>query len=364
MCSAALGGTCGYSDSGVTGGAEFWFEVPFRPVDSVEEQDKVPGASGEQDTARLEAPPRRAEPLQPAVVPRSSSTQAADLLHVLIVEDCEALRCMMCRSYEKYGHTVRTAESSYLALDEIQRLHEQEGRAFSVVLCDLHLGDGIDGHGLIAAVRSWEDALSTSKPHQVMVLMSADDLEDEAEEHFFSGADACCTKPILPDRLPTLVSEVHTARSAAQSCEASEGISDHDDMIMSDADWRRFLTSTVIPEFTDAMAGMRAKPSRQRAHAIKNIVGTLVFYDAYDEAYAIEKLLKEQDANPEGDVLRELGSRLDTLDALFQQGLPSSTQPRRADLHQFSAHVQRTRVRDAESQRSDGRHSSKKTVLV
>ena len=116
--------------------------------------------------------------------------------HVLVVEDRDTLRQMMCRALEQAGHTVTAAADAESAITRLKA-----GDAFDLVLTDLKLpgGSGID---VVATVRDHQ-------PTVPVVVLTAFGTVDHAVEAMKLGAVDFLEKPLELDELLGLV-QTHT----------------------------------------------------------------------------------------------------------------------------------------------------------
>jgi len=109
-------------------------------------------------------------------------------LHILVVEDDEALRDALCITLEAAGHQVAAAESGPRALTLIG-----EGQEFSMVVSDLRM-DPMDGLQLLAEIRG-------RKPGLPVLLMTAFGDVDKAVAAMRGGACDFMLKPFEPKDL-------------------------------------------------------------------------------------------------------------------------------------------------------------------
>jgi two-component system response regulator FlrC len=109
-------------------------------------------------------------------------------LHILVVEDDEALRDALSITLEAAGHKVEAVENGPLALERIG-----SGREFSMVVSDLRM-DPMDGLQLLAEIRG-------RKPGLPVLLMTAFGDVDKAVAAMRGGACDFMLKPFEPKDL-------------------------------------------------------------------------------------------------------------------------------------------------------------------
>jgi DNA-binding response OmpR family regulator len=103
-------------------------------------------------------------------------------LDILIVDDDAPLREMLTRSFTREGHRITAVADGHDALAEAR-----DGR-FDVVLLDVALGDGPNGHEVCRSMRSRRDVTP-------IIMLTALDSEADAVQGLEAGADDYVTKP-------------------------------------------------------------------------------------------------------------------------------------------------------------------------
>ena len=119
-------------------------------------------------------------------------------MSILIVEDKDSLRRMLCKTLEAEGHEVEEAADGALALERLR------SRRYSLVLTDLKLpkADGLE------VLRG---AL-TADPEVPVVVMTAFGTMEVAVEAMKAGARDFLAKPVEPDHLVLLVDRIAEQR--------------------------------------------------------------------------------------------------------------------------------------------------------
>jgi DNA-binding response OmpR family regulator len=103
-------------------------------------------------------------------------------LDILIVDDDAPLREMLTRSFAREGHRITAVADGHGALAEAR-----DGR-FDVVLLDVALGEGPNGHEVCRSMRARRDVTP-------IIMLTALDSEADAVQGLESGADDYVTKP-------------------------------------------------------------------------------------------------------------------------------------------------------------------------
>ncbi len=103
-------------------------------------------------------------------------------LDILIVDDDAPLRDMLTRSFAREGHRITAVADGHGALAEAR-----DGR-FDVVLLDVALGHGPNGHDVCRTMRARRDVTP-------IIMLTALDSEADAVQGLEAGADDYVTKP-------------------------------------------------------------------------------------------------------------------------------------------------------------------------
>lgn len=133
------------------------------------------------------------QPLEPTSWrPEQAQTQPLPPLHVLLAEDIEINRRLVCRFLEKHGHTVETAcngaEAVQLAIS----------KQFDVILMDVQMPD-MDGLEACQAIRSF--AAEHQRPRVPIIALTAHAMRGDRERFLAAGMDGYVSKPIQFDEL-------------------------------------------------------------------------------------------------------------------------------------------------------------------
>jgi DNA-binding response OmpR family regulator/4-amino-4-deoxy-L-arabinose transferase-like glycosyltransferase len=108
--------------------------------------------------------------------------RAAPTLEILVVDDEAPLREMLTRSFTREGHRV-TAVS-----DGTQAIERASAGDFSIVLLDVALGPGPNGHDVCRTLRARRNVVP-------IIMLTALDSEADAVQGLEAGADDYVTKP-------------------------------------------------------------------------------------------------------------------------------------------------------------------------
>jgi len=128
-------------------------------------------------------------------------------LRLLVVEDEDALRELLTRSFRRDGHDVEAVADGRTAL------LRADGAPFDVILLDVGLGNGPDGHEVCRALRTRRNVVP-------IIMLTARDAEADAVEGLESGADDYVTKPFglaeLRSRIRAVLRRAGAWRPGAQ----------------------------------------------------------------------------------------------------------------------------------------------------
>src|SRR6185369_1338645 len=103
-------------------------------------------------------------------------------LDILVVDDDDALRNMLTRSFEREGHRITSVADGHGALEEAGR------GQFDVILLDVALGPGPTGYDVARALRARRNVTP-------VIMLTALDSEADAVQGLEAGADDYVTKP-------------------------------------------------------------------------------------------------------------------------------------------------------------------------
>ncbi len=128
----------------------------------------------------------------------------AHLGRVLVVDDEPTMRRVCERMLQNDGWTVVVAENGRAAVDAMREGREQ----FDVVVADVHMPE-LDGFGLIAAVRKYDDDLP-------VLLMTGEPSLDGAVRAIDHGAVSYMAKPFDQETLATAVARAARRHGVAR----------------------------------------------------------------------------------------------------------------------------------------------------
>src|ERR1700709_43147 len=121
-------------------------------------------------------------------------------LDILVVDDDDALRNMLTRSFEREGHRITSVADGHGALEEAGRGH------FDVILLDVALGPGPTGYDIARALRARRNVTP-------LIMLTALDSEADAVQGLEAGADDYVTKPFglaeLRSRIRAVLRRAH-----------------------------------------------------------------------------------------------------------------------------------------------------------
>ncbi len=114
---------------------------------------------------------------------------------VLVVDDNDASRRMLCELLEAYGMTVRAAGSGRQALDLVQQLSTQGPLPFQLAVLDLHMPDM---NGLQLAERLRDGPATAALP---MMLLTSQTAQIDADRLGLAGVSDSINKPVRREEL-------------------------------------------------------------------------------------------------------------------------------------------------------------------
>ncbi|MGI8558893.1 MAG: response regulator transcription factor [Solirubrobacteraceae bacterium] len=109
-------------------------------------------------------------------------SQTPPSLHILVVDDEEPLRELLSRSFTREGHRVTAVADGETAIESAS------AEQFDVVLLDVALGSGPNGHDVCRTLRARRNVVP-------IIMLTALDSEADAVQGLEAGADDYVTKP-------------------------------------------------------------------------------------------------------------------------------------------------------------------------
>ncbi len=137
----------------------------------------------------------------PAAPPRCRPS-----LRVLLAEDNEINQMLAVRLLSKWGHAVTVCGNGREAVEALER------EAFDVVLMDVQMPE-MDGLEATAAIRARE---ATCGGHVPIVALTAHAMKGDSERCLDAGMDAYIVKPLRPNELSEILSDLFPQTAPAQ----------------------------------------------------------------------------------------------------------------------------------------------------
>jgi two-component system sensor histidine kinase/response regulator len=268
--------------------------------------------------------PSEALTAMPASVPVDAD-QTVRPLQVLLAEDNPVNQMTATTMLQKLGHTVVVANNGRQA---IEKINEQK---FDIVFMDVQMPE-MDGTAATGAIRQSEQA--TGK-HIPIVAMTAHAMKGDKEKCLEAGMDDYVSKPIRRKDLAEVIARIaerflNADQAKEQAAESSPDAHENSTMILDEAsllvecdDDRELLGRMVeifdrdaqgrLPKLREAVRSGNAVVVKQEAHALKGGIGTFFASEAYDTAYALEKMGTDGRLDEAETTLRTLEHQLQRL---------------------------------------------------
>lgn len=319
--SQLLDGQIGVEDN-PGGGSHFWVELPFGVLDAGSLE--VPEASSK--VVAIDDPFFR----------HRARTRP---LRILVADDQQANRTVLCRILERAGHRVQQACDGEQALDQLG-----EGQ-IDLAILDMHIPrlTGLD----VLRQLHYMQAGARQTP---VIIVSADATPQAARDAMDAGAPAFLTKPVMVDRLLETIAQLSTPATAARVSRPSEVqgpgtsltvLEDLAGMELGDAFLHEFVEQ-CIKDGNECMADLRRHGAgrewaecRETVHALKGIAEHLGAQLVSGHCQLIMRASDEMLAREFGGLLAELSAKLLVMTeqarrqaiALGQSGADSSPAP-------------------------------------
>ncbi len=291
-----LDGRIGVEDN-PGGGSHFWVELPFRALD----------------------PTRMVEPPQPSKIvaiddPFVRHRARVRPLRILVADDQQANRTVLCRILERAGHRVQEATDGEQALDML------ESDAIDLAVVDMHM-PRFTGLDVLRQLR-YMQAGGRQTP---VIVLSADATAQAERDAVQAGAPAFLTKPVMVARLLETIAELAmpgrpgATRLPVESFRpamASAVLEELAGMQLGDAFLREFVEQ-CINDADGCIAMLRSQSSlrawadcRETAHALKGIAENLGAQGVSERCQQIMRASDELLSRDLGRQLAELDTQL------------------------------------------------------
>lgn len=223
--------------------------------------------------------------------PRSTPARA---LRLLLAEDNPMNQKLAVRLLEKQGHSVTVANNGRQALE---CAIESPSSRFDAILMDVQMPE-MDGLEAAARIREREQATGQHVP---IIAMTAHAMKGDQERCLAAGMDAYVSKPIKPDALFSLLSELTSSVDEPTPQRLSSVLEWNKTMahVRGDIELLRELTVIFLEEWPawrdsvrKSLADRDLECTRRTAHMIKGSLGTFAAREAYSAAEELERNAK------------------------------------------------------------------------
>ncbi|MCX7043605.1 MAG: response regulator [Gammaproteobacteria bacterium] len=289
-----LDGRIGVEDN-PGGGSHFWVELPFRALDATDVVEP--------------AKPSKIVAIDDPFVRHRARVRS---LRILVADDQQANRTVLCRILERAGHRVQQASDGEQALDLL------ESDAIDLAVVDMHM-PRFTGLDVLRQLR-YMQAGGRQTP---VIVLSADATAQAERDAIEAGAPAFLTKPVMVARLLETIADLTIpgrqgqARPSVEpnrSSMSSAVLEELAGMQLGDAFLREFVEQ-CIKDANACLVQLRGQSSlrawadcRETAHALKGIAENL---GAQMVSERCQQIMRANDEM----LARELGRQLGELEA-------------------------------------------------
>ena len=256
-----LDGRIGVEDN-PGGGSHFWVELPFRALDAADVVE-----------------PGRASKIVAIDDPFVRHRARVRSLRILVADDQQANRTVLCRILERAGHRVQQAG------DGEQALNLLESDAIDLAIVDMHM-PRFTGLDVLRQLR-YMQAGGRQTP---VIVLSADATAQAKRDAIEAGAPAFLTKPVMVARLLETIADLTSPGRLVQARQAVEAsrpsmssavLEELAGMQLGDAFLREFVEQ-CIKDADACLVQLRSQSAvrawadcRETAHALKGIADNL-----------------------------------------------------------------------------------------
>lgn len=135
----------------------------------------------------------RKSELKKADVPKADSNGKSERRsRLLIVEDSESSRAMICEHLRQENFDITQAENGAVAVEQVKAAR------FDLVLMDIKM-PMMDGYEAMRRIRQWEEARGLERT--AIIAFTASAFEEDVQRALESGADLHLSKPVKREAL-------------------------------------------------------------------------------------------------------------------------------------------------------------------
>ncbi|MDP7132662.1 MAG: response regulator, partial [Planctomycetota bacterium] len=268
------------------------------------------GKGAEEASARVSSPEEFLEP----------SRQ----LHILLAEDNPMNQEVASRTLTKRSHTVVVVNNGQEVLNRLKN------ERYDVVLMDIQM-PVMDGFESTAAIREME---KETGEHLFIVAMTAHAMKGDRERCLDAGMDHYVSKPIRAKELFAALADLFPKQDAAQEAikesdeteeenEETPGapVIDRDELMERIDHDEEFLVRLIelfeeghaplMDKIREAVKAGNSGALQESSHTLKSMVGNLYAQPAFDAAYALESMGRQEDLTQAEEGLSALESELE-----------------------------------------------------
>lgn len=242
-------------------------------------------------------------------------------LQILLAEDNSINQAVASHILEEAGHTVTIANNGKEALDALEVQH------FDLVLMDIHMPE-MDGFEATAAIREQE---KQSGKHLPIIALTANALKEDRDRCLNGGMDGYVSKPFesqeLFNTINNLISQLgnqatqntaakphlHLVTEVARKEESVIDIEKVQSRFMGNQALLKKVAEMFINETPQHLLDISAAIQRHdgamlaaSAHKFKGAIGNFSTQAAFDAAYKLEMMGRNNEMDQAEDVLKEL----------------------------------------------------------
>ena len=269
-----------------------------------------------------------AETLQtPTDAPNDPPSERQQSLRVLLAEDNHLNQVVASKLLERLGHQV------IVASDGLEAVQQLEDNTYDLVLMDVQM-PAMDGIEATHQIRLQEQGTDRHVP---IVGLSAHALKEDRDRCLQAGMDDYMTKPVRREELAALCARLADPDKAPAPDETPAPNGENGELVDID-DLRERLDSDdgllvqmrelfqttcpeLLAEIDQAIENQDADGLRRSAHGLKGMVANFSAPTVADQAYALERMGRDNQLDEVvatrarlGESLDQLGQTLETLD--------------------------------------------------
>jgi len=248
-----------------------------------------------------------------------------DALDILVAEDTLFNQKFIHRLLDRWGYKSTIVENGREAIAAMSRDH------FDIVLMDVQMPE-MDGFEATHKIREME---KKSGAHVPIIAMTAHAMKGDRERCLEAGMDDYVPKPISSKTLLNAISALVPQKSGDEAMidttdtknRGDRPLFDREALLQAfDNDWNFFkeVVDMFVADYPQMMTDIKKAIAdgdtsmlQRTAHALKGMLGNFQVDSAVQQAFALEKMGRDESLEKSQEIFKMLSAELDRLKRMF-----------------------------------------------